>query len=514
MNNKKNKNQYNKKYIKNIIFFCILIFILIIINFILSNIYKKNNNENIELTYDNLSSVKDVIEYYKSKYISEEESEESGYYLDIYLEFAKLPYNNDDTSNEEYYNNIINDIAKVIRYRSFNMFDKHNSITIKVICKNNSVSSIVINDMEDYFIYHDSQISMKKYEEINETELEISSPILQTCIENNWNSNIELGTRESIFEDYYIFFDEGIKARFINNKIYNIVFDKKYTENVINTIFPGVDLKSIETILGEPAFKDKELDVIGYKGKEIYAFFTKDEISIYRRDQTDTDDFFKLIDEYLERKIDLLEFMNQLTYMWPDYSDYEYSSTVVFISYPLKGIEIKINYDDTNGILVYNNIRSNLSKINRYLEKTEFSARLQLDSVFETEKRRLTNQKELKTKCDEYQNNLDEESKRKIGENLKYGIIPLLDINKQIYSIKFISLTGENPNRQLNDSVNYYLWINNDTFVYSKKSKGIFIYDLNTGTVKRIVNGSDSYELKEYNNNILKYDESEMTLQY
>ncbi len=504
------KKSDNKNYSKHIIILAILMVIFLIINSILANISKKNNEEKTELSYDNLTTVQQVIEYYKSEYISEENSKDEDFYLDIYLKLAKLPYEEDETSNEEYYNNMINDIAKIIRYNSFKMFDKQNNINIKVICKNQEVSSIIINDQEDYFIFHDSQISMKHYEEIDSTDVKISSPILQTLIDNEWDSNVNLGTRESIFDDYYVYFDEGIKTRIINNKIYNIVFDKNYKENVINTFFPGIDLKVIKSSLGNPTFEDKDINVIGYKSERIYIFFTENEISIYRRDQTDTDDFFKLADKYLESNIDLLEFMNQLTYMWPDYSEYEYSTTSVFISYPLKGVEIKINYDDTNGILVYNNIRSSLSKINRYMEKTEFVAKLQLDSVFEAEKRRVTNQNTLRTNYEEYINGLDEETKKIVGESLKYGIVPLLDENNRIYSIKFISLLGDNPNRQLNDSVDSYLWINNDTFIYSKRAKGIFSYDLNTGTVKRIVSGKDSYVLKGYENGKIKYDKTEI----
>ena len=80
-----------------------------------------------------------------------------------------------------------------------------------------------------------------------------------------------------------------------------------------------------------------------------------------------------------KEKIDLLDFMNELTYIWPDYSKYEYNSTSVWITYPLKGIEITINSGDINGILVYNNNKSSLSKIGRYLEDTNFVGRLQLD---------------------------------------------------------------------------------------------------------------------------------------
>lgn len=350
---------------------------------------------------------------------------------------------------------------------------------------------------------------MKNYVEIENTDFEVTSEVLQECIRNDWNS-VNLGQRDSIFDEYYIYFDEGIKTRTINNKIYNIVFDKKYTGNVINSLFPGVELETVKSDLGKPTFEDENLEVFGYKGKDIYVFFSSSEISVYRVLDESTDEFFNLADKFINEELDLLEFMNELTYMWKDYDKYEYSSTSVFISYPLKGIEIKINYDDTNGILVYNNIKSSLSKVQRYLENTNFVARLQIDSVYEAEKRRFKNNQSLNEKCTEYRQTIEDEEIENIGESFRYDIYADKDANGNIYSMKFISKDGNNPNRELNDSIDSYLWIDNDTFVYSKKEKGIYIYNLNDGTVRRLIEGTEEYKLKSFKNRILNYDDKQI----
>lgn len=353
---------------------------------------------------------------------------------------------------------------------------------------------------------------MKNYKEIEITDFAVTSSVLQECIENRWNS-VELGKRDSIFDEYYIFFDQGINVKTINNKIYNMVFNKNYKENVVNSLFPGVDLETVKRDLGKPTFEDESLEVFGYKGKDLYVFFSKDEISVYRiLDETSSNEFFDLADKFINEEFDLLDFMNQLTYMWPDYDKYEYSSTSVFISYPLKGIEIKINYDDTNGILVYNNIKSDLIKVQRYLEDTNFVARLQIDSVYEAEKRRFKNNQSLSQKCTEYKNNIENKRLENIGESFRYDIYADIDENGNIYSMKFISKDGNNPNRELNDSIDSYLWIDNDTFVYSKKGKGIYIYNLNDGTIRRIIEGTEKYELKSFKNRILNYDEKQILI--
>lgn len=513
MKDAKYKGQNKKNYKKIIIILLILVFILVIISMILGKIYE--NSQPKELTYDNLTTIKEVIEYHGSKYISEKESDEKKYDLDVYLKFKVLPYNEKEESNEEYYNKLLGDCAKVIHYRSFRMFDEENNLTVEVICDGEKIVSIIINGIEDYFIYMDSQISMKKYQEIPITEFSVQSEVLQNCIDNNWNpDNVYFGERDSIFEQYYIFFDEGIKSRVIDRTIYNVIFDKNYKGNVINNIFPGMDFSSIQAVLGEPTFSDEELKVIGYKGENMYMFFTESEISVYRVSQYETDDFFNLADRYIKEEIDFLEFMNELTYLWPDYSDYQYTSKSVFISYPLKGVEIKLDYDDSNGIFIYNNIKSKLSKVERYFENTDFVARLQIDLVFETEKRRIEKNQNWSTLCNEYKETLDEETKNIIGESLNYELYPELDNNNFIYSMKFISKFGEQPNRELSDTIDTYLWVNNNLFLYSKNKKGIYLYNLENGAVSRVISGTEEYKLKGFKDGILKYDNTEIQFQY
>ena len=513
MSKQKYKDQNKKNYTRNIIVLFVMIFILFIALVILGKIQKKQLAPKV--SYDSLSTVKEVIEYYESKYISENESEDGSFYLDIYLTFKVLPYDEDDNSNEKYYTDLLTDVAKVIRYKSYRLFDKENDLNIKVICKNGEIVSIIINDIEDYFIYMDSQISMKKYKEIETTNLEITSDLLHTCIDNNWNADNNFGSRESIFNEYYIYFDEGIEVKSIQNKVYNIVFTTRYNGDVISNIHPGMKLSSIKEILGEPTFEEDGVDVIGYKSNQIYAFFTESEISIYRIPNIDNiRDFLELVDIYLtDENSDLLGFMNELTYIWPDYSEYKYDQDYVFISYPHKGIEIKVNYDDTNGILVYNNIKGKISDITPYLNKTDFVARLQIDSVYEAEKRRVKYESELKNKCDDYINSLPEDKKNKIGESILYNFFPEIDSNGRIYSMKFISNTNEFPNRELNDGVDSYVWVSRNGFVYSKRGKGIYFYNLDNGNVNKLIDGEKEFNIIEYKDNKLRFDDEEIILE-
>ncbi len=508
------KEKQNIEINKKIVIVLIAIIFIVLVSLLLFKNFLESN-QTPELIYDNLTTIKQVIEYHGSKYISEEESNDNNYSLDVYLEFKVKPYEDDNTSNEEYYNELLEDSAKVLYYKNFRMIDEKNDITVEVICKNGKIDSIIINGIEDYFIYMDSQISMREYKEISKTEITVQSEVLQNCINNSWNTGVYFGERDSIFDEYYIYFDEGLEVRTIDNMIYNVIFTNKYQGNVVNNTYPGMQLENVEDLMGEPTFKDEDLGILGYKGENIYVFFTETEISIYRVTTADTDDFFDLADRYLNEELDFLEFMNELTYLWLDYSEYTYDSESVFIAYPLKGVEIKLNYgDDLNGIYIYNNIKTNLSRVENYFDNTDFVARLQIDSVFEAEKRRVSKNQNLLKLCNEYKETLDQEKKDSIGENSNYDIYPELDNNGLIYEMKFISKFDNTPNRELSDTINSYLWLDNNNFLYSKKGKGMYVYNLETGTVRRILTGTEDYELKGFENGILKYDDTEIEFQY
>lgn len=515
MKKKRYKDQNKKNYKKNIIVLFVMIFILMSISIMLGVIQKKNQENNKELENKEMTSIQEVIEYYKSTYIIEYESTEKNIKLDAEVIFSKPLYEN-NISNEQYFTDIINDCAKVINYKNFRLIDTKNNINIKVFCKGRKIDTIIINDIEDYFIYMDSQIGINSYKEIKTTPLNIESAILQECVDKNWEKDINFGERESIFDNYYIFFDEGIKVRIIDKKIYNIVFTKQYKNAVVNNCFPGVDLKYVETAIGTPTFKDDETKIIGYKGEQIYVFFTDSEISVYRNSTIDSDDFFDLADKFISDEMDLLEFMNELTYLWPDYETYEYDEKSIYINYPLKGIEIAINNGDINGILVYNNNKSSLSKISRYLEDTRFVSRLQIDLLFKTEKQRIERYLSWINLAKEYEKSLSKEDIELRGRSLKYCIYPEKDKNGNIYKIRFISEFGNEPDRELNDGVYTYIWESNDYFIYSKRGSGIYFYNLNTGKIQRIVTGkiTEEFNIKKYENGILEYDDKKCQLQF
>ena len=492
----------------------IALFLIISIALINKNIHT-NSNVDISTGY---SSIKEIIEHHKSTYLNDYYNGSNEYPTEIEVEFKYNLYDNNE-SNEKYFNGVITDIAKFLNYTSFEINDEKNDINIKVECKNRKIEKIIINDIEDYFIHMNSQLELAQYKEIKKVSLNSTSDILNSLISNSWESNIDFGSRDAIYKNYYIFFEEGIEYKKIGSSVYNIVFTKNYNGSVIENLNPTDSINSVKATLGEPSFEDTELGVVGYKGNDFYAFFNGKEISIYKSTNYDYREFWKLVDSFLKEDspITFNEFMNELTYIWKDYSEYNYSSDYMFISYPNKGIDVKLNYNNVSGIIIYNNISEDMSKVKRYLEHSEFISNLKLDNVFEAEKRRISEDLELKDKCEEYQKyikeNFSEEDLEMIGQNNECDYYFDLDNNGNTISVYFVPKNEEFCRRELNESVYRYMWIDNSQFLYSIYGKGIYVYNILTGEKRLLVEGNDEFYIKSYEQDVLTYDNMRLTVE-
>ena len=510
-----NNEKYRKKLINLMVVLLVFLFIFLIS---LASINAKNKEKEQSKLGGAFSSIQEILEYYGCKYIKERDSELERFSIDIYTTF-KMDLFTDDESNEDFYNNVINAIANFLNYRSFRMIDenkdssKDDKIEIQVICDGSKVKTIYINGIEDYFIYMDSQIALKKYKELKISDISVQAPELLNCIQNNWSTNTDFGTRETIFQDYFIYFDEGLEVRKISGKIYNVIFTKKYENPVVNGFTVGTESGIIKGKMGTPTFQSSDGNIIGYKGKDIYVFFEQDQISIYRNtEESGFDEFFKLVDQFLDDEYTFLEFMNELTYIWPDYEEYTYDENTVFISYPNKGLDIKLNYDNISGIVLYNNIGVSQKIANEYLKHTEFLAQLQMDNIYNAEARRVNHINNFKEKCDEYKEKYESEDNKNHGNIYDYYM--KMSDNESIMCIYYISQDEKYPNCELSENIDSYIWLNEYCFVYGVVGKGLYYYDLKNQIRGVLVTGSDDFEIHSYENGILSYDEQKMEVQY
>lgn len=477
------REQRIKENIKSGLIIMAAVMVILIIFFV---VFSNRKQDGSQKEYSSLQTVQDVIEYYGSKYISQDYSEEEGYLIDINVVFKVAPYVEETGEvNREYYEKLLEDVAKVLSYRSYIVIDDENDLVIKVKCGNGILREIIINDISDYFTYIESELSTKAYKEIKETDINVASELLNNLIQSEWDSNYDFGGKDSRFNNYEIYLNQGIKVRRIQDKIYNIIFTDRYFEDVVEGVSTSTSKSEIIDRYGEPTFEDEENGIIGYKTEKFYIFFEQNEISVYRVYAGKINDFYKLADTLLVKGYqtkDLLKFMNELTYMWKDYETYYYSDSEVFLSYPHKGIEIKINYDNENGILLYNNVKSDFTQVENHLKNTSYTSKLQLDSMFEAEKRRVLNQKELIENAEEY--SIEDEEH---GRSFTYDHYPIKDESENIYAMKFISKDENYPDREVNDSIIDYAWDDNTHFVYNNGGEWDLSVDLGNGYVSEIM---------------------------
>ena len=467
--------EFDKKQIRAIFITGILI-LFIILTFLIGSIIaisrsnQTNNNVNITGGY---STIKELVEHYGCKYNNDTYRENREFPTEVNLVFQKKLYENDE-SQEEYFNTIIKDIAKFVKYTSFQMIDTENDITIQVVCANGRIGKTIINDIEDYFIYKESEMELTRYKEIDTTSLSTDIEALNFLIQNDWSVDVNFGTRESIFRNYNIHFDEGIEYRKIGSSIYNVIFTDRYLGPVVNNITVGMSLSSIEQILGTPTFKDEDL----------------------------VDDFLE--DDNMEFK----DFINELTYIWKDYSEYSYAEDYMFMAFPNRGVEIKLNYDDVSGIILYNNISEDLDTTKKYLQNTEFISRLQVDSVLEAEKRRLQADKTLEEECINIEKELTNKSMLFYNKLEKDD----RDMTMKVY---FLSKSNEFPSRELIKTVDTYVWISDNYFVYSIEGEGIYRFDVITGENIPLIERSGSpFKIESFMNDVITYDGKELVLEF
>ena len=336
-----------------------IILFVIILGISLMPTRKRNNQEqktnNTDLNRE-LSSVQEIVEYLEATYVSTEDSKASGYDIDIYVNF---PYNlyEGEISKEIYFKNFYEKIARITNFKSFRLIDSNRKITIEIKCENGKIKEVKINGETDYYQKTLSAKSKDNMLEFETKEFKINSPELQSLINNNWvTANASLGTPESKFYKYDVYFDEGYEIRTIQGKTFNIVFNKKYGNDVIEGYKPGDDLEKIKTSLGTP-YENKNM--IEYKTKDFYVIFSNEEISIYPNRRNDYTEFEKLVEKYNEKQ-EINDFIYELTDIWPDYDIYNNDNNYVELYYTLKGVKISFSSRDSEGIQIYENYKGDL----------------------------------------------------------------------------------------------------------------------------------------------------------
>lgn len=490
------------------------IFIILIMAFviILMLVYIIINRLKAPTSPNDFRSIKQVVEYMGSTYIKEEGTSSKK----ITVQFKYPLYNEDKTSNETYFQNMINLIANVNNYKNFSLVDNEKNIQIKVKCDtdNNSISSIDINGNSNYFADMDTNNAIDEYTQINSIDIVINSILLNNVLKSNWlYSESIFGTKDSYYDNYNIFFDEGINVKVVSNgleedsskSVFNIVFNSKYKSNIISGLSTSSTLNEVVSNLGQPQFGSIENGLIGYKTSEFYIFFNlKNEVSIYRLQYPETSEFSKIVGEFITSK-NSDKFLSDLVYAWPNYDSYiedsQFNSQELL--YTLFGVKIQFNVSNEQGIILYNNFSGNLTETINFSDILNKNKSLpdnvyvkNTDLVYENENARTFYY-------------IDTQFMKQTDNFIAY-VIP--NVGSDTNNIKFISKTDNYPNSELSYTVNTYDWIDNNRFVYSIKNKGIYIYNVVTTELDTVIEGNDTFEIKKYENGVLSYDNKEINI--
>ena len=500
---KKKKKVLTAKQIIIILSTMILGFI-VIVSLSLS-VTKRIKNQNIQTEYEinqELTSIKQVVEYLESRYYYEEKSNTNGYDLDIYLSFKYNLYEN-DKSEEIYFTNFYEKIAAVTKNNSFRLIDTEKNIIIEVKCSSSRIFEVKINGEENYFKNENSRRSKKNELTVDTIELTADSSVLKRLIDSSWIvSNSNVGIAESRYNKYDIYFDEGYEIKTIKGKVYNIVFNKKYNEKIAGGFKVGDDLERIEANIGTSY---KSLSLLGYKTKDYYIYFSKDQISIYPRYKSDYSEFEKLVKEYDKNK-NINDFADKLTDIWPDYDKYTYDSNFFEIRYTVKGVAIHYSSSNPQGIQIYENYEGALKD-----EKTDYKDvyyKLNENLIIQAEKERLMNDSL-------YDNSRIEEDPL----HYSHKFFLSMKASDMFYNkIKIIALDKNYPNNEFDEEITIYtyIWGDDTHLIYSIYNDGIYLYDAENRSTEKLLSGKEEFKIIDYDRdtNIMKYDNKEVKISF
>ena len=249
----KKKRKIKRKIKRNIIISIIAVLLIILIPLLIP----KKNNEN----HEEYNSLKELLERFDCVFIKERNSDLENVETDIYLKFGKELH----TDNERYFIDIVQTIAKFKNYANFRMIDEEKQIEIIAIAneQKNVIIKIYINGDSNYFGNNTSKEALQNQEEQNITNMQITSKEIRNLIANDWKrAQVDFGTRETIYEDYYYYFDEGIEVRTITAKAYNIIFRKNYKGEIVEGITTNMTQENVIKTLGNPTFGEAGDEVI------------------------------------------------------------------------------------------------------------------------------------------------------------------------------------------------------------------------------------------------------------
>ena len=503
---KKKRNKNKKLSVKQIVLIVVAVFIFAILSAAIAKAITKNvNQEELPMSSDEIQK---LVESLGCEYISDEDANEEGYSRCINLVFDVDPVVDGRTQMSRY-DNVFRGLVVGTKYKNLILRDGTRNITVKITCEGNFIKNILINDKPkyEYFSSLEEKEAKKNPLEVDTISMNINSKELQSLLNNKWvPANVSFGSKETTFNKYDIYFDEGMEVRTVDKKLYNIVFTKKYKGEVVGGIKVGASLDAIKDRFG---VSYENGNIYGYKTKDFYVYFSSEQISIYPNynyTEATYNDFENIVKEYNGNK-DINDFMDKLTDIWPDYDLYNYDKTFLEIDYTLKGVRIAYSSQGSDGIQLYENYSGSLAKSKEELEEVHYVVDENL--IIKNELNRIVKESVIP---DDYGN-----------EDLKVSNIFVVTGNRiddsRMNNITVFCKNGQYPHVTLDDTIimNKYIWADDTHLIYNIQSQGIYLYNAVTRETKAILSGKDEgYSIKDYDreSKVLTYDGKKVVIKY
>ena len=177
------KRKITKKALIIAIILCIIVIIILFINTIkeLGRINESGKVEDkAELVSTKEKTEKEIYEKYEIEEKTKIYNEEG--IIQIELSFSKELYEEDNNSNKEYFEAIIDELVDLYK-KDFILLDKEKNIKIKVIATSENNSKYSINEIENYFEETEkNNEKIRNYKEIKEIEEKIENRELKKLL--------------------------------------------------------------------------------------------------------------------------------------------------------------------------------------------------------------------------------------------------------------------------------------------------------------------------------------------
>lgn len=447
---------------------------------------------------EEFKSIEEVLIYLDSEFIEQQDSNEENI---SYIVKAKLKYGL-ELRNKNYYEKLIAYSASATGFKNFKIIDEEKDITVIVLCSNSqTISSYYINNEKFYFDKLESKQNLEKAKNVNITTINNIGNVLQQLIKSNWvTTYVNLGTKDSTYKGYEIYFDEGFEIKKVNGKVFNLIFTERYSNAVVENMKVNSTPEEIISKLGEPAFRNGLC--IGYKTEKFYIFFSENQISIYPIVTYTTDEIIPIIDEF-EKSKSISDLITHFRETWSDYDIFKYKDNGVILQYTLKGLKIVFDNSAIQGIVIYSNYTGKIDKDYTIedikTQEIDFPNTINFvneDLVFTQEMSRI-NMLDDYTEKDNFacEKVLNISNKFKLYEDINSGEFCFISINKQV------------PNSELRENFNSGIWYEDNKFVYSINNKGIYIYYPEECRYSTVIEGTEQFIIEKIEDNKLFYDD-------